>query len=446
MKFINRHGPKLPIMCPQVNPRPHKPGVLPSTILCRFLSIGSVKPMISLGCALLVALCACKKEPKALKQIEPPSAPPKAVTQGPKITLEEAEALGRALEQAVQNQNAAEFAKLLDLAAMVDHGMPEEMRGTAQAKEVTRGILSTLSGNLLLNLSAGDYRFLSVEKTPEGASAHMRLIPGDGSLNYHRLTIGRNAGQQPVAVDVYIYVTGEPLSHTLGRMVGQLSGGSNADSFAVAQGMQRATAALQAGKPAAAEAILNALPAEWQKQKSIMQMRIVAANGVAAQKMQARQPIGNAYRQAVEAFQTTFPEADNLPLLLLDYHFLEQNFPLAAQAVDQLDQQVGGDPYLNLIRANIAIGQNDTEAARGFVKTLIKALPDKATEGYGILLDLAIESEDHAAVTRVLKALEAETPVRFPVDFNNAKPFADYMASPEYEKWKAYKHGPKQPE
>ena len=39
----------------------------------------------------------------------------------------------------------------------------------------------------------------------------------------------------------------------------------------------------------------------------------------------------------------------------------------------------------------------------------------------------------------MLKALEAETLVRFPVNFNNAKPFADYMASPEYKKWKAYK-------
>ena len=402
--------------------------------------------MMTLGCALFLALCACKKEPKTLKQIEPPAAPPKAVTQGPRITLTEAAALGRALEQAVQHNNAAEFAKRLDLAAMVEHGMPENMRGTAQAKDVTLGILSTLSGNLLNNLSAGDYRFLSVEETPEGATAHMRLIPPDGSLNYHRLTIGRNAGQQPVAVDVYVYVTGEPLSHTLGRMVGQLSGGSEADSLAVAQGMQRASSALQAGKPATAEAILSALPPRWQKQKSIMQMRIVAANGVAAQKLQAGKPIGNAYRRAVEAFQTTFPKADNLPLLLMDYHFLKQDYPKTAKAVDQLDQQVGGDPYLNLFRANIAIGQNDAEAARGFVETLIKALPDKAPEGYGILLDQAIETQNHVETTRILKALEAETPVRFPIDFNKAEPFANYMASPEYEKWKAYKNEAEQPE
>ena len=402
--------------------------------------------MITFGCALLLALCACKKEPETLRQIEPPSAPPEAVTQGPKITLTEAEALGRSLEQAVQHNNAAEFAKLLDFVAMVEHGMPENMRGTAQTKEVTRGILSTLSGNLLNDLSAGDYRFLSVEETPEGAAAHMRLILPDGSLNYHRLTIGRNAGQQPVAVDIYVYIYGEPLSHTLGRMMGQLSGGSEADSLAVAQGMQRAMAALQAGKPATTEAILSALPPRWQKQKSIMQMRIMAAEGVAAQKMQAGNPIGNAYREAVEAFQAAFPKADNLPLIMMSYHFLGQDFPKAAKAVDQLDQQVGGDPYLNLFRANIAMGQNHAEAARGFVETLIKALPDKATEGYGILLDQAIETQNHVETTRVLKALEAETPVRFPIDFNKAEPFDNYMASPEYEKWKAYKNEAEQPE
>ena len=107
---------------------------------------------------------------------------------------------------------------------------------------------------------------------------------------------------------------------------------------------------------------------------------------------------------------------------------------------------MGGDPYLNLIRANIAIGQNDAEAARGLVETLVKALPDKATEGYGILLDQAIETQNHVETTRILKALEARKPVRFPIDFNKAEPFANYAASPEYEKWKAYKNEAEQPE
>ena len=131
---------------------------------------------------------------------------------------------------------------------------------------------------------------------------------------------------------------------------------------------------------------------------------------------------------------------------MINYHFLDQDFPKAAKAVDQLDQQVGGDPYLNLMRANIAIGQNDAEAARGFVEPLIKALPDKAPEGYGILLDQAIETQNHVETTRILKALEDQNLLRFPIDFNKAEPFADYMASPEYEKWKAYKNEAEQPE
>jgi len=47
---------------------------------------------------------------------------------------------------------------------------------------------------------------------------------------------------------------------------------------------------------------------------------------------------------------------------------------------------------------------------------------------------------------RALKALEAAPPVRFPIDFNKAEPFVAYMASPEYEQWKAYKNGAKQTE
>ena len=37
-------------------------------------------------------------------------------------------------------------------------------------------------------------------------------------------------------------------------------------------------------------------------------------------------------------------------------------------------------------------------------------------------------------------------PVRFPIDFNKAEPFVAYMASPEYEQWKACKNGAKQTE
>ena len=40
----------------------------------------------------------------------------------------------------------------------------------------------------------------------------------------------------------------------------------------------------------------------------------------------------------------------------------------------------------------------------------------------------------------------APPPVRFPIDFNKAEPFVAYMASPEYEQWKACKNGAKQTE
>ena len=48
---------------------------------------------------------------------------------------------------------------------------------------------------------------------------------------------------------------------------------------------------------------------------------------------------------------------------------------------------------------------------------------------------------------RALKALETvPAAVLFPIDFNKAEPFVAYMASPEYEQWKAYKNGAKQAE
>ena len=94
-------------------------------------------------------------------------------------------------------------------------------------------------------------------------------------------------------MDVYVYVR-RTASHTLGRMVGQLSGGSEADGLAVAQGMQRASATLQAANP----------PQRYPEQPpaSVAETKKHHANAHRGgqrrgrTKMQAGKPIGNAYR------------------------------------------------------------------------------------------------------------------------------------------------------
>jgi len=168
----------------------------------------------------------------------------------------------------------------------------------------------------------------------------------------------------------------------------------------------------------------------------------MAANKVGISNLQKGQPMGDDYHKAVQDFQQAFPNAENLALLLIDFYYFNEDFKQARAAVDQLDKQVGGDPFLNLFRGNLALAQGKKQAAKGFYTQLIKDIPKNA-DPYTSLIDLALADKDFKEVTRLLIGAENNTDIRFPTDFKGADAFKDYVASPENEKWKTYKRGKK---
>ena len=111
-------------------------------------------------------------------------------------------------------------------------------------------------------------------------------------------------------------------------------------------------------------------------------------------------------------------------------------------AVDKLDKQVGGDPYLNLSRGNMALAQGKKQAAKDFFIQLTKDIP-KNSASYFALINLAMVDKCFKEVTRLLISTEGNTAIRFEPDFNGADNFKEYVASPENEKWKTYKRGEK---
>ena len=408
-----------------------------------------MKHALFINCILIVGLGGCGKkgssslseESKSLAKVELPEIPPPGVTRGPKITLAEARTVAKKLQAAVEANDAEMVFRLIDLDNLIRHGMPNHLNGTQQEKQIVAGLRSNFDEMFVRNLNAGDYQFLSASETPDGAQSIMRVLSKDGGLNYHRLVLGRNTQNKPCVVDFFVYLSGEPLSHTFGRLITQSMPDTlspDAKTRQAAKQFQDMTAALQKGNPVHALAIYGSLPPKWQKQKTILQTRIMAASQVAASNAQKGQPMGDGYRKAVKDFQHAFPNAENLALTLIDFYFLNEDFKRARAAVDQLDKQVGGDPFLNLLRGNIALAQGKKQAAKDFFIQLTKDIP-KNSASYFALINLAMVDKDFKEVTRLLISTEGNTAIRFEPDFNGADNFKEYVASPENEKWKAYK-------
>ena len=412
-----------------------------------------MKHALFISCILIVGLGGCGKkgsgslseESKSLTKVELPEIPPPGVTRGPKITLAEARTVAKKLQAAVEANDTEMVFRLIDLDNLIRHGMPNHLNGTQQEKQIVAGIRSNFDKGYIRNLNAGDYQFLSVSETPDGAQAMMRLIAANGGLNYHRLVLGRNTQNKPCVVDLFVYLSGEPLSHTFGRLITQSmpsTNSPNAKARQAAKQFQDMSMAVRSGNPAQALAIYDSMQPKWQQQKTIMQTRIMAASQVAVSNARKGLPMGDGYRKAVQDFQHAFPNAENLALTLIDFHHLNKDFKQARAAVDQLDKQVGGDPFLNLLRGNLAFAQGKKQAAKDFYIQLIKDMPKNVTP-YTSLIGLAMADKDFKEVTRLLISAEENTDIRFEPDFNGANDFKDYIASPENEKWKTYKRGKK---
>ena len=306
--------------------------------------------------------------------------------------------VAKKLQAAVEANDTEMALRVIDFDNLIRHSLPEHLKDTQQGKEIVAGAQSGFGG-LVRELHAGDYQFLRASEIPDGAQAMMRLTPPNGGVNYHRLVLGRNAQNEACVVDIFVYISGEPLSHTFGRLFAQLMPNTKSPDAKAMQALKQAqdmAVALQKGDPAHALAIYDGMPPKWQRQKTIMQTRIMAANKVAISNVQKGQPAGDDYRKAVKDFQQAFPNAENLALVLIDLYFFNEDFKQARAAVDQLDKQVGGDPFLNLLRGNIALAQGKKQAGKDFYTQLIKDIPKNAAP-YISLIELALADKDFKA-------------------------------------------------
>ena len=407
-----------------------------------------MKHALFISCILIVGLVGCGKkgsgslseESKSLTKVELPEIPPPGVTRGPKITLAEARTVAKKLQAAVEANDTEMALQVIDFDNLIRHGLPNHLNGTQQEKQIVAGARANFDEAILRGLNASDYQFLNASETPDGAQSIMRVLSKDGGLNYHRLVLGRNTQNKPCVVDLFVYLSGEPLSHTFGRLITQSM--PNAKARQAAKQFQDMSMAVRSGNPTQALAIYDSMQPKWQQQKTIMQTRIMAASQVAVSNARKGLPMGDGYRKAVQDFQHAFPNAENLALTLIDFHHLNKDFKQARAAVDQLDKQIGGDPFLNLLRGNIALAQGKKQAAKDFYIQLIKDMPKNVTP-YTSLIGLAMADKDFKEVTRLLISAEENTDIRFDPDFNGANDYKEYIASPENEKWKAYKRGEK---
>ena len=247
----------------------------------------------------------------------------------------------------------------------------------------------------------------------------------------------------PCFNDVYIHDRGELLSETVRRdilpfiewndrgVLGKIVIGKN-DYVANTDKLIEMRRMVAEGRPREALEAYASLPAAMQGDKNLLLTRYE----------QARRLGGSAYQRALSELNSRLARDPCLDLVLLPHRINERQFNEVNRTLSRINDAVGGDPYLKVIRGNVArLHNDDVLGAKLLYREVVKDEPGMPY-AYNALNQIALQERNHKETARLLGILEGKLGVSVG-DLSAVEVYKDFVRSGEYREWK--RNRPSQP-
>jgi tetratricopeptide (TPR) repeat protein len=352
-------------------------------------------------------------------------------------------AFAQALEEAIDAGDARAFEKYFDPERMVDITLKgldlpaplreELLKGLRQGPEEDGSFAAQI---MKAAANGGSYRLLRVHRVDGAPRALFRLIlPDDGGFNYHDIVIEPALKGQLRAVDVYTLGSGELLTATMRRLILENQAaldpkkrprleGRDAEFIKALPVRNEMLAAIAKRDYASAIKRFEKLPESIQLEKSTLLPYLMAAAAADSNKL----------KSGIERFRAKYPNDPSVDMVSLNWYLLEKKYAEYQKAVDRIDQSVGGDPYLEIVRANALVEQQDYAQAKTRLTRAVKADSDLVDAWWSLVL-VSLRERDFAETTRLLDRIAEE----FGIDVNELpqnEEYAEFVKSAEYKKWR----------
>lgn len=407
----------------------------------RFSHIGR-PAVLCVVCLFPVCVAGCHRE---ASKPEDSTATPSV--RGPKeiarpITDAEATQLARVIEDAARKGDAAAFGRPFDLDAVLEIATAGIEAPPATRNAFVNGARSGMTeqggvaGQILKACKdGGSYDLLRMRTRERHRSLLFRLtMPNDAGVSYQELILSRGKDDQVRIVDIYAFFSGENLSATLRRGFIELAANANRNLLERltrserefvkhVPKIQEATAASRNGQPKQALALLKELPPSLQKDKTVLLLRIQAA-----QNSDERD-----YEAAITDFRSAFPNDPAADMLSIDYHALRKEYDQALACLDRLEASVGGDPRLQIQRAGIRVLAGDYAAALRDVHKLVEQEPDYV-HAYWTLVSVSLSAMQYGETLDALKTIRTKFSLE-PGDMTQEEAYKGFVRAPEYQQW-----------
>jgi tetratricopeptide (TPR) repeat protein len=367
---------------------------------------------------------------------------PAAAPRGEPVGDEEATAFADAFAKGVMTNDAVLVRAAMDIPAVYQRALvgitvPQQSRSEIEQKFpfFMDSIISGLaSSNGSLAQKGGSFQLLRLHRENGEQRAMFRIIEPAEGVDYMDCTLARHADGKLRIDDFYAFSPATSQSEIARRFILLMleraanptqaaagePAGDNGRYFRAGNQMSKLQ---KAGKYQAALDVYEALPEILKKDKSLLSERISAAKHLK----------GKPYDDAIRAYRQAFPNEPNLNLIMIDGYLQHKMYDRALGSIDALDQFIGGDPYLNVERANAYRLNGDRGKAKTFANKAIAAEPG-LRPAYDCLLAISLNEKKFSETARLLTAMQKKFPAHMPSVATDPA-YAEYVKSPAYRTW-----------
>ena len=331
---------------------------------------------LSIVVAITCALVACKSSNPPARKVSPP-------------TPTEAEAFAKELATKMSPCDSAALNAVLDFDMVITRAVAGRNIPRGAVKQIKREA-PRIGAKFCAELGDASYTYLRTQTVDGSPQPLFRVITGT-AVNYHQLELDKRDGVIRAA-DIYLYGTGERLSDTFGKLFDSMMETSVRDAGQAMRRVQRLVAAEDYEQALVA---LKAMPDKLRRSKPLMLMEVQIASNLDDE---------SKYLAAIEAYGRAFPNDPSLDLVMVDGAYLRKEWDEVLRLVDRLDKRVGGDPYLDLLRAE-SLGESGKRAeAIALAKQATEAEPTLEQAWWQLLTQQAA-ARDHASAIATLVVL-----------------------------------------
>jgi tetratricopeptide (TPR) repeat protein len=282
----------------------------------------------------------------------------------------------------------------------------------------------------------GDYRFLKLKQVGNAYDPIFRLVSHNGGISYHEFKLTLNSSGRPIAADFYTTALG---TWTQGEIVGNMMPQLHVRDGSIeisdlgklfqahSSTFSKMLRAVNTGEELE-EALeeFRKLPEKLYEDRRFLTMATAIASRISQEELKVE----------VERFSRTISDESILDPFLVDLLSRQEKTDEALEVIQRMDDRIGGDIFLDFLRANAFLASGRLEEAFDFAERVRIALPNIYAI-YRTCIVVAARRNDFQQVTRLLREIESKFDQAIDiVSIMLDEELADYVESSEFQKFK----------